>query len=381
MATTFKVLNQSDDVTNTRTLLYESIPITSSIVSGTYVAGGVETNIYDYPHGMFQTVYDYPYASSSANNLFDITVGHNSTSPSYWAGGTYNSKKANIYAQMAKMLVGTDSTGSILNFDEDGAVTATADYKINSAFFINFSRLLVKDEIKKGSFTMNYSTAFSASSLTKANLFATAVTGVISDASGTTNYFSNSPVGEYGVLYANGSSLASTQSNKAVGLIFYQAGIAVLNTNIFAASSSASPTSDMSGNLRGQLTASSIMFTNDSSYQNVYQLLRSGSIVDAAEALRVRIGDISFQNTTELNSTIYFIRANNSEFNYSANPTYLSGSEIVVKAGNERNSPFSYITTVGLYSSDNVLLAVAKLSEPIKKSEDQSILLRVRLDY
>ena len=43
--------------------------------------------------------------------------------------------------------------------------------------------------------------------------------------------------------------------------------------------------------------------------------------------------------------------------------------------------PVSYITTVGLYSADNELLAVAKVSEPIKKQPDTELTLRVRLDY
>jgi hypothetical protein len=45
------------------------------------------------------------------------------------------------------------------------------------------------------------------------------------------------------------------------------------------------------------------------------------------------------------------------------------------------DQPVSYITTVGLYSPDNELLAVAKLSEPLKKNPTQEMTLRVRLDY
>ena len=63
-------------------------------------------------------------------------------------------------------------------------------------------------------------------------------------------------------------------------------------------------------------------------------------------------------NTTELNSTVYFCRINNNEYNYSANPTYLSESKIRVK-NNQIDAPVSYITTVGLYSPDKELLAVA----------------------
>jgi hypothetical protein len=46
-----------------------------------------------------------------------------------------------------------------------------------------------------------------------------------------------------------------------------------------------------------------------------------------------------------------------------------------------KNSPRVYVTTVGLYNAENELLAVAKLSKPVRKSFDEEILLRVRLDY
>ena len=78
---------------------------------------------------------------------------------------------------------------------------------------------------------------------------------------------------------------------------------------------------------------------------------------------------------------MYFCRANTSEYNYSSNPTYLSASKIIVKGENAFAEPRSYITTVGLYSADNELLAVAKLSEPLAKTPSNELTLRVRLDY
>jgi hypothetical protein len=96
--------------------------------------------------------------------------------------------------------------------------------------------------------------------------------------------------------------------------------------------------------------------------------------------LRQRIYNVQFNNTTELNSTIYFCRANHNEFNYSSNPTYLSSSKMVVK-NTSTDAPVSYITTVGMYSADNELLAVAKLSEPLKKDPTNELTIRVRLDY
>ena len=90
--------------------------------------------------------------------------------------------------------------------------------------------------------------------------------------------------------------------------------------------------------------------------------------------------EICFNNTTELNSTIYFCRVNHNDFNYSSNPTYLNDSQIRVKR-TLLDAPVSYITTVGLYSADNELLAVAKVSEPLRKDPTNDMTLRVRLDY
>ena len=104
MATSFKSLSTNDIVT-TRTLLHEAIPITGTLVSGTYAQVGVpqrNANIKTYSHGMFQSVYDYPYLSSSANHIFDITCGVSSQSNLTVANMA--AKKRNIYGQMANSL-------------------------------------------------------------------------------------------------------------------------------------------------------------------------------------------------------------------------------------------------------------------------------------
>ena len=108
--------------------------------------------------------------------------------------------------------------------------------------------------------------------------------------------------------------------------------------------------------------------------------LVSSSIQANADNFRHRLKDLTFNNTTELNSTIYFCRAHHNEFNYSTNPTYLNNSKIRVKT-NSTDNPVSYITTIGLYNDNNELMAVAKLSEPLKKTPDVEFTLRVRLDY
>ena len=143
MAVTFKNLVPDRDMANTRTLLNEAIPITGSVVSGTYDGN----NIKNYAHGMFQTVYDYPFLSSSANDIFDLTVGYSAQSALSSSASTQNAKKINMYNQMAQVLVGYNETAEIRQFDRDGDLSGGT--KMQEALFINFARLLTKDEIQK----------------------------------------------------------------------------------------------------------------------------------------------------------------------------------------------------------------------------------------
>lgn len=382
MATTYKTF-LDDDIVSTKTLLHENIPITGTIVSSsTYGTSSIKT----YSHGMFSSIYDYPYLSSSANHLFDITNGVASNTPGSNSVGTdtFVNKKVNTYNQLAQVLVGFDSTGSILKFDRDGdQATADSAEKFNSVFILNFSRLLVKDEIKKGSFSLTLGVNSSSAAPFNA-------TCLVSDASSSANggYKTNSPTGEYGVLYASNfanvagaASAYGANTENEVGLIYYQAGVAVISTSIFALSGTTSVLNSITSNQQGQLANHTVEMRGTSSvYTNLNNLFGSGSMNDAASAFRNRIQNLNFNNTTELNSTIHFCRVNHNDFNYSSNPTYLSQSQIRVK-NKTTDAPVSYITTVGLYSPDNELLAVAKLSEPIKKDPTQELILRVRLDY
>jgi hypothetical protein len=344
MATTYKTLT-NNDVASTRTLLHEAIPITGTIVSGTYTAAG---NIRNYSHGIFQSVYDYPYLSSSANHIFDLTVGYSPDSALSSSTSTQNAKKINIYNQMAQVLVGYDATGSIEKFDQDGNIVAGGT-KLRECCFLNLARLLVKDEIKKESFLITLLTGSTPASPSHPM--------TLGDYGAATNYKINSPAGEYGILY---TSSLTPNAGSGVGLLYYQAGIAVITASIF----------------NGQFGDHGATYGTGS----VDYVLTGSAISSSCDGFRNRWSDLDFNNTTELNSTIYFCRANHSEFNYSANPTYLSASKIRVKESTI-DSPVAYITSVGLYSADNELLATAKLSEPIKKTPESELTLRVRLDY
>jgi hypothetical protein len=93
-------------------------------------------------------------------------------------------------------------------------------------------------------------------------------------------------------------------------------------------------------------------------------------------------GGAYFESQAEetVSSNYIFVRVRNSEFNYSTNPSNITGSgelrhDIMI------NTPQAYITTVGLYNDNNDLLAVAKLSKPLLKDFTKEALVRIKLDY
>ena len=353
MATSFKKLTPGTDIQQNLTKLHEAIPLTGTIVSGTYS----DNNIKNYSHGMFQSVYDYPYLSSSANHIFDLTAGYSAVSSMTGSTGkVQQNQKQDIYNEICQLVAGYDSSGNIERLDSEGAFgSAVAANKMNEVVYINLARLLTKDEIQKQTgggfnFYLGNAAGYAAPFSTQLKIYD----------KDSTAYKTNSPAGEFNILYASGSTMST--SDQACGLLFYQAGIVALTSSLFKA--------DLGG----------IACNMDTAASSIDDLLVSGSISGTADAMRHRFYNLSFNNTTDLNSTIYFCRAGNTEFNYSSNATYLNNSKMRVKDV-KTDAPVSYISTVGLYNADNQLLAVAKLSEPLKKTPADEVTLRVRLDY
>jgi len=306
---------------------------------------------------MFQSVYDYPYLSSSANHIFDVTVGYAGLSVCSASTSTQNAKKINNYVEFAQTLLGytgslTDPANEVRRFESDLNLDGTN--AMEEVFMINFSRLLTKDQIKKGSFSMTLGTG------SWDTPFAAHGNNTLTDASASVDGtgVANVQGGDYGLL-------VSSFSRVVEGVIFYQAGIVVVTGSAFTSGST--PVGDFYKEPGGE----------KKTFQNA---LTASAITGACDAIRHRIQNISFNNTTEINSKIYFCRVPHNKFNYSSNPTYLSGSKIRVK-NNASDSPVAYITTVGLYNTANELLAVAKLSEPIRKDPTNDLTIRVRLDY
>lgn len=104
---------------------------------------------------------------------------------------------------------------------------------------------------------------------------------------------------------------------------------------------------------------------------------------------------VSFQPTRTVYETQYKCTIRPDEFNYSLNPTLLSGSEYTNPV-NSNGAPVNtsgdvvdfvtgssfapYLTSVGLYNSANELLAVAKLSQPIPTSRTVDMNIVINMD-
>ena len=349
-------------ITNSVKVLSEQIPITGTIISGTYGTFPSESNVKFFTSTNDHIdVYDYPYASSSANFMFSMTAGYASgvTTPQ---PNLEKSLKNNIYRQFSQQYVGYDTNQNPVEFNASGVLNPANTFppKYTSGIFINFSRTLAKDEIRKGSFKITIGTGSFNDPFVGTKVFSDA--HVVEGNEST--YKTNSPMGEYALLQeGTGSTVPDSSLN---GLLYYQAGLLVLV-----------PRQEVFGS---ELTSGSAFATTTA--LDPEAALLSASVNDISNGVRHHIQNIEFNNVTELNSTSYFATAEPNEFNYSNNPSFVSGSQIVVKNGSAKNPSVTYITSVGLYSPDNQLLAVGKVSEPLKKTTDGApITLRLRIDY
>jgi len=372
MANTFFKSFSEADRTTSRTLLHEAIPVSGALVHSTYNSSA---NIKSFSHGMFKSVYDYPFLSSSANHIFDLTVGFDETSEFSGSATVQNSKKINMYNMMAQTLLGYTASNEdgVHKFEPDLKLDVAATTPIRDAYFINFSRLLTKDQIKKGTFSLTLATG-SYADATNAGQVVTITDASASDQGGTMSTLG----GDMGLLFAGdgplstfmGTSLGGGTTGGCVGNIFYQAGIIVLTASVFKKEVETTPNERFS-----------VQFGDLQQNEKSMTLAMTSSTISAScNALRHRICNISFNNTTEINSNIYFCRVPWNRYNYSTNPTYLSGAQIRVK-NIASDSPIAYITTIGMYNTAGELLATAKLSEPLRKDPTNELTLRVRLDY
>jgi len=374
-----------------------------------FVTGGIGPGV---TSSLFQTVYDQDFTLQTANPIFDITVGLNPTGETVSTSKTGTDaagkelfpssslmmrEKMDIYRQFAQNLLG-NANGV---FKAPSTSTSTSD-QIDAAMFVAFKRLFARDQIKRETFAMKF---YQTGSAVRRSGTSTEVLSVpvAAHLNGKTNLFETSFTGskiytdigaasmkmtEFGGQF--GHIVDSSQTSRTVGLMFYDRGIAV-----FDLAKVVSGSQFMSGAIDAMNSQGTTMLggVNTETYLTsrfIPDFMVSASIdniVDHIASCRFGSGSLSamtFQNITNINSTLIFCRASSNEFNYSSNPTYTDtdGRIVVIDQGQEdTQQSFTFVTSVGLYNNNDDLLAIAKLSRPVEKSFERDLTFRVRLDF
>ena len=435
---TFKEISAAD-IKTTRSALNQLVDVIQEDVSGSstrkryqvFVTGGVGPGV---TSSLFQTVFDQDFTLQTANPVMDMTVGlfaSSSTVQNCKSGQDSAGKllfpstslmmreKVEIYEQFAQALIGGAENAFFAPF---GSTTATD--QVNEALFLNVKRLFARDKIKRETFAVRmYQSGAQVQTSDQ-----------LPSHAGGTNFRSDAnELNQRGINSANidltstgsmkiftdvgaaankrstfggevGNIVDSADTSTSVGLLFYDMGIAVLDCKkVMAPSQPVSGVIDaMSSNGMGAGTS---RFNNvpsgktllggpsNAANQNAFfipDFFVSGSvdnIVDHIAATRFQSGSLTamtFQNVTNINSTLVFCRATADEFNYSSNPTYADSTDriVVIDDGSEDTQrSFSFPTTVGLYDANDNLLAVAKMSRPVEKNDEKDLTIRIRLDF
>ena len=92
-------------------------------------------------------------------------------------------------------------------------------------------------------------------------------------------------------------------------------------------------------------------------------------------------GYINMRNAEIQQSTSYFVRLKAPYMNFTTNPTFISGSQNIIRNKSMRGNPQVYVTTVGLYNQNFHCVAVARLSKPVLKNFGSEVTLKVEMTY
>jgi len=304
-------------------------------------------------------------AEATAEPQFSIAYGHRFGSGSESEGGQVSDTPTRaIYAQYRQLCLDPGVTAFTVN----GTTS-------NSIYVLNYNRARIKDSLDEKNLEINLrhlsgsqfvaggrpANAYTGSNVT---LGASKALRLISDASlANPTYTSAGEV--YNVISGSiENGIYNSSAPHYYGKVYPRLGVVVLSGEKLNMSASF-----------GTVTGSDIPGNN------AYKLFLA---ISGAAALTDLSGDylgMKARSKEYVKSTHYFVRARASQFNFSNNPTFLTGSAGDLAVADFINDPKVYITTIGLYDENKNLLAVAKTSKPIQKSFRKETLVEVKLDY
>lgn len=300
------------------------------------------------------SVYDGdPLISTTASVQFDISFGDINGSGSIPFNPSVEglSPTRTIYGQYRNLIFGDENTP--FTFAIDGTNFATS----SNFWVVNFNRVNYKEHLYNGSLNLQLENGGDVIHLTDNSKNKTVDTfcdaGRIYDIVSGTN----------GLATTTAISPSATAGYTVSGSYgYYLPDISTLILNPKALSLGASD-----GGI-GATVDTSIGTNPSPNFASLYQYIRGA-------------GHFQIQSEETITSDYIFCRVRNSQANYSVNPSFISSSTGEIIDPVLVNSPETYVTAVGLYNDSNELLAVAKLSRPLRKDFTKEALVRVKLDF
>lgn len=291
-----------------------------------------------------------PQTDTTAEVQFSIAYGHISGGGVPTLSQTDSSllQTKAIYAQFRNILLDTND-----DFFSVYSGSTPSAHNLQQFYAITVSRARYKERLDPGNIQLSLKDGAGA-------------TYTFIDDSGQTE-----TVGSFGRVFnmvsgalnigtANEGTIASyTSSNgQGFGLFYPDMGIFILNPTAL-------------GNTVGSNLYPTSASVADIYYDNNAKLFLA---LDAGN-------DFQARRVENVSTSHYFVRANNREYNFSNNPTFVTGSVGQFTQATFERDPKVYITSVGLYNDASELLAVAKISKPIEKSFDKEVSIKIKLDF
>lgn len=315
-------------------------------------------------------VYNKPVGQSGSHHQFDISYGHVNGS-----GSSYFDNNNLIQLQPSKAMYRKYLLECYGNISGSTNIPKKFNFRNNvesdSVYFIQLDRDDYRDMLDPGNFeislvplTSNPNQLYNTGSNFYVNTASNVIYKLIDNSSDTKQDKTDRSGLETFYYIVSGSiqqGIYGSSDENVWGMVFPKMGLIVLDGNVLDQSCS----------------FNTVTASIDGDNINKLFLSLSGSLTISAgrpvsESMFARSAEKAVIQT-------YFCRANPDEFNYSNNPTFVTGSFNNIKYQYFIKEPKTYITSIGLYNRKNELVAVGKLKKPLLKTDKTQYVFQVRV--